>query len=426
MFSSNGVRVFGADQEQIENGFGLNPGALADAFPDGYPCPQGAIVLPSFNMDSLFYLFHLRNLQDPYAIVDRIYYTEVDMSKNGGQGEVLDKNVSILSDSLSLGMLTAVRHGNGRDWWVFKPEKLSNGYWRILFSPWGFGEPEKQYIGHSFTGDDGRGQAAFSPDGTKYARYDIRNDLHLFDFDRCTGLMSNTDSIPIHDLADTLSAAGGVAFSPNSRFLYVPSFTKLYQFDTWADNVAASMVTVGEWDGFASPFSTTFYMAQLGPDGRIYINGHNSVNVLHVVNQPDSAGLACQFEQHAIITPTLVLFGMPHFPNYRLGKWAGSPCDSMLTSGLASVEPTAFDIRVSPNPADQETTVDITTTDYASLDRLELEFYDGTGRSCGKWRLHAYSPLVRVVMGHLAQGAYYFVLLDGGRVVASKTVAVKH
>jgi Secretion system C-terminal sorting domain len=425
-FATNGIEIIGIDQEIIENGTELNPGETAELFPDGYICPQGIIALPDFNQSNTYFLVHLRLLYDANAIVDKIFYTTVDMSQNGGKGKVMEKNVPILSDSLSYHMLTAVRHGNGRDWWVFKPEKLSNGYWRILFTPWGFQPAQKQHIGHSFSVDDGRGQAVFSPDGTKYARYDIRNDLHIFDFDRCTGELSNPDSIEIHDLSDTLSGAGGAAFSPNSRYLYVPSLTKLYQFDTWADDVAASKVVVGEWDGFSSPFSTTFFMAQLGPDGRIYINGTNSVNVLHVIHEPDSAGLACNFEQHAIITPTLVLQGMPHFPNYRLGKWAGSPCDSMLTSG--SVEMAAGkdgELSVYPNPAQAYFTADMTLLDYSGKSKTEILVSDALGRVVANHVFSAYSSMHRFEISALPQGYYFVALLQDGKVVDRKGLVIQ-
>ncbi len=346
------------------------------------------------------------------------------MTQNSGKGKVLEKNVPILSDSLSYHMLTAVRHGNGRDWWVFKPEKLSNGYYRILFTPWGFQPAQKQHIGHSFSVDDGRGQALFSPDGTKYARYDIRNDLHIFDFDRCTGELSNPVSIEIVDSADTLSGAGGAAFSPNSRYLYIPSTTKLYQFDTWADDVAASKVTVGEWDGFSSPLPTTFFMAQLGPDGRIYINGLNSVNVLHVIHEPDSAGLACNFEQHAITTPTLVLQGMPHFPNYRLGKWEGSPCDSMLTSETVEREMTET-LKLHPNPASGFFVADLNLDDYSGKLKTAVLVNDALGRLVASHTLSPYSSLHRFEVVGLPQGYYIVSLCRGGEIVAKKPLIIQ-
>ncbi|MBL0341590.1 MAG: hypothetical protein IPP71_11995 [Bacteroidetes bacterium] len=45
-------------------------------------------------------------------------YSIVDMNQNGGLGEVVQKNVLLQSFNVVDG-LSAVKHGNGRDWWVF-------------------------------------------------------------------------------------------------------------------------------------------------------------------------------------------------------------------------------------------------------------------------------------------------------------------
>jgi hypothetical protein len=48
------------------------------------------------------------------------YYSIIDMEMDGGNGAVLSSN-NILSDG-HLEPFTAVRHGNGRDWWLVFPE----------------------------------------------------------------------------------------------------------------------------------------------------------------------------------------------------------------------------------------------------------------------------------------------------------------
>ncbi|MBL0072858.1 MAG: hypothetical protein IPP34_14065 [Bacteroidetes bacterium] len=91
------------------------------------------------------------------------------------------------------------------------------------------------------------------------------------------------------------SATGvGVAFSPNSQFLFVSSTKYVYQFDVTATNIPSSQTTVAVWDGFYSPnppLATLFNILQLAPDGKIYIGTGNSTLHLHVINQPDSAGI---------------------------------------------------------------------------------------------------------------------------------------
>ena len=88
------------------------------------------------------------------------------------------------------------------------------------------------------------GQPTVSPDGTKfaYSNYDISmgyywQDIRLFDFDRCSG---NFTFNSLAYLPDSVGG-GGVAFSPNSRYLYVSSWKRIYQLDTYSTYVAASM-----------------------------------------------------------------------------------------------------------------------------------------------------------------------------------------
>src|SRR5690606_1739043 len=116
--------------------------------------------------------------------------------------------------------------------------------------------------------------------------------LSVYDFDRCTGLMSNPTQFVYGDSA----WSGGVAISPNSRYLYVSHYNYIFQFDLWADDLLSSKDTVAIYDGYlveitpTSQLPTRFFLMQLGPDGRIYINCPAGVNVLHVIENPDLPG----------------------------------------------------------------------------------------------------------------------------------------
>ena len=88
------------------------------------------------------------------------------------------------------------------------------------------------------------------------------------------------------------------------------------------------------YDGFESPFGTPFFLAQLAPDDKIYINTNTTVDVLHVIHEPDKKGKACDFEQHGVQLPTLNAFTMPNNPYYGLGPLDGSPCDTLNINNL--------------------------------------------------------------------------------------------
>ena len=54
-----------------------------------------------------------------------IYYSVIDISLNGGLGEVISKNNIALTGLFGWG-LSACKHANGRDWWVFAFNDCAN------------------------------------------------------------------------------------------------------------------------------------------------------------------------------------------------------------------------------------------------------------------------------------------------------------
>ncbi|MCB9295078.1 MAG: PKD domain-containing protein [Lewinellaceae bacterium] len=176
------------------------------------------------------------------------------------------------------------------------------------------------------------GQACFSPDGKWYVRFNtvtnsVGDFVDIYHFDRCNGALSNHLKFNYFDG----SHSGGVAISPNSRYLYISSYLYIYQYDLWADDIEASRDTVAVYDGYTdiNGLGTRFYLAQLGPDGKIYLSCPNGVRELHVIHRPDKPGPACQVEQRGILLPTFNASSLPNFPNYRLGPIDGSPCDTL-------------------------------------------------------------------------------------------------
>jgi len=344
LFYTNGIYIANSLGEPMENGEGLNPGALAETWQDyGYILDQGAIILPVPEHDSLYYLLHMDralNQQQTGSESPHFYYSLINMNSNGGLGTVELKNQLVMAGPFDIGKITSVKHANGRDWWVILRLYGTNRFFSFSFSNDKISIYPYQELGVPIPEPPGSlGQAVFSPDGSKYVRVNltgIAGDpiyVSIFDFDRCTGELALQTQFTY---ADTAWCAG-LAISPNNRFLYVSSFKYLYQYDLWAANIESSRITVATWDGFEESgfFATTFYLAQLAPDGKIYINSNNGVSYLHVINNPDSLGLACDVCQHCIDLPTINAVSLPNFPNYRLHHLAGSPCDTLRSPPLA-------------------------------------------------------------------------------------------
>jgi len=417
LFSTSGTFVANALGDTMLNGAGLNPGPYSTLYPNGLFILQGALILPKPETPGTYLLLHMTVDNDIEVNSEELYLTTVDMSLDIGLGGVLSKNQVILTDDLNIGRLSAVRHANGRDWWVFCHKINTNTFYRLLVTPAGVSVEGQQSIG-AFRPPD-NGQACFSPDGSKFAYYwgEPGADLDIFDLDRCTGLFSD----PVYVAITDYDGGGGVAFSPNGRFVYVSSVFDVYQFDTEAADIPTSMVHVAHWDSTYSPsppFATLFDIAQLAPDGKIYIGTGNSTDKLHVIHDPDSAGLACNMEQHGIALPSYFSNSLPNHPNYHLGPVDGSVCDSLgINTGVVEAVMQQA-VHASPNPSNGSFTLSYAVQPTAG----ELEVRDQSGRLVLRERLPQWSQMHRVELSGEAAGMYQCRMTWGAHTASTRIV----
>mgnify|MGYP003945707063 FL=1 len=415
LFSTNGVFVANALGDTMVNGSGLNPGSYSNQYPQGLYSSQIVLILPKPEDSNIYYLLHMTidNSVDIYA--EHLLLTTIDMSLDGGLGAVVSKNVSILDDEISLGHLTAVRHANGRDWWAFCRILNTNTFYRYLITPAGINLDGTQSIGDLSIW--ATGQVCFSPDGTKFAYYWRDIGLELFEFDRCTGLFSSPVSVTYTDL----EFGNGAAFSPNGRYLYITDVDNVYQYDTEAPDLAASEVLIAEWDSTYSPFpplATLFDIAQLAPDGKIYIGTGNSTDKLHVIHSPDSAGLACNIEQHDIDLTRYFSNSLPNHPNYHLGPVDGSVCDSLGINVGVLEESLRLGVNVYPNPSAGDFMLSYPVQSLAG----EVEVRDVSGRLVLRTQLPAWSQVHKVGLHGQAAGIYNCRLAWGAQSAAVRII----
>lgn len=324
---TNGIALADSAHSIILGGENLNIGvyAVLNAGSGYGDIHSEMFLLQPGNPDTLLLLHGSLGDHNVFGIANTDFLqTKVSLGTGGSGFSVVSKNESLLTE-VALGGLAAVKHANGRDWWVFFAVMSKNNYYRFLLTPEGIGNAELIEMEPAFPSFVGGGLIAFSPDGSKMARYEAVHGLYTYDFDRCDGSLSNMASL----LLPNTSLGAGLAFSQNSRFLYIASALEIFQFDIWSDDLGASLDTVAVYDGYQSPFASTFFLMQLGPDGRIYINSGSSENVMGVIQYPDKQGLDCQVRQHSLQLPTYNSATMPIFPNYRLGPLDGSPCDTL-------------------------------------------------------------------------------------------------
>ena len=188
LFYTNGYYIADASGDTMLNGSGINPSNFTSLFPDGLTLVQSHIILPIPNELNKYYLFHTTRDDLSLSVSKFLYVSIIDMSLNSGKGAVTLKNQILISDDLNKAKLSAVKHGNGRDWWLLCHKLNTNTFYKLLITPSGISLPATQSIG--IVRPEDTGQVWFSPDGSKFAYYWQQHGLEIFDFDRCSGLFT--------------------------------------------------------------------------------------------------------------------------------------------------------------------------------------------------------------------------------------------
>lgn len=371
LFYTNNAKVVDRSHQLMMNGNNLNNNIDTFAEEDGYYTES--LILPTAGRPGIYHIFHIQLGDDEilsgYAL--RLNHSVVDLTLNGGLGAVTIKNDPILRDTLGGwgNLLEAVKHANGEDWWILIPKNGSNIYYRFLLTADSLYGPYTQAVGPAFHWIDYNGQAVFSPDGRLYARYDPYNEGELYSVNRCTGELTHLQHIDVPSHVN----AGGAAISQNSRFLYIANDTILFQYDLTATNINTTRITIAKMDSFQCPqgFFVGFYQMQLAPDGKIYGVSVTTSACMHVMDYPDSLGLACSFRQRAVEIPPFNRVAIPNFPHFRT---PAIPCD---TASAVVPLPVAEGIKLYPNPAANALNIELRT---GETQLLSVEIYSLTGQ----------------------------------------------
>jgi hypothetical protein len=333
----------------------------------------------------------------------------------------------VVRDSFECGKLNAVRHANGRDWWVTCWQRGFTKYRLCLLDPIGLHDLGWQQLPviPSFPND---GQSCFSEDGSTFVAvtYNPTNNktrIDIMDFDRCLGLLTN------HRQFYTVANGYffGLSIAPNSRYFYTCSPDIVLQYDLQATDIANSGDTVAVYDGFRDStylnflLSTQFWLAQLAADGKIYISTANGTKYLHTIESPNERGVACNLRQHSVHLPAFMVRGLPNYPNFRLGPVDGSACDTLgfneVNSPAHAPPETGGFIKVVPNPAANELTIQ-----YSDFQNKQLIITDVLGRPQKSVPLESEETTVNIQ--NFSNGIYYVSIYENNRLLGSCKLVV--
>ena len=413
LFYTNGFTIWNRNNEVMLNG---------DSLLCNFSVTNGVVIIPFPNSSSLYYIFYINRLIGQGT--DGINYSIVDMNDDGGLGGVTIKNISIIQ-GMDMEKLSAVKHGNGRDWWLLSHDQGLK-FIKFLVTPIGVSDSSSQTIG--IIQDLIQGEICFSRSGNKLGLVSGKS-VEVYDFNRCNGTLSNLTQL---DSTSDLGAPGyyGCSFSPDeskfytSRFIGASPQSDLYQFDLSNEDAASTKTLI--WH---SP-TNNYVLGQheLALDGKIYIamgyylspdaTHYAAPNLnLSVINQPDSLGLVCDFQQWSFyLGGKRTTLGLPNMPNYNLSALDGSVCDTLNLS-VKDFKNEKTIVRVFPNPVADELTVEVLN----GIAPKQIEITNSLGQNV--IRLKQTKPTALINIHSLPSGIYFIkVHLQNGELLAKKFI----
>lgn len=298
LFYTDGGRVWNRNHQPMPNGFGLLGHSSSS---------QSAIVVPKPADPTKFYVFTV----DAMAGSNGLSYSLVDMNLNAGLGDIdsTQKNIPLLSQVAE--KLTAIPFANHMGFWVLACPYGSDSIASFPVTTNGVNTTPVRSSSGLFIGNNSietLGYMKASPEGSVLAaaQYDHQF-LHLMQFDRSTGKVSNPIFVPVP------IQPYGLEFSPNGQKLYTSSEygsmgTSIFQFDISTYDLLSILNSRADLGSTAN-----YGHLQLGPDEKIYVT-KGGAGALDVIHNPNETGMAANFQNAGVILGgRITQLGLPNF-----------------------------------------------------------------------------------------------------------------
>ncbi len=324
LFYTNGSVVWNRNHISMSNGNPLHAHGTAEITASS---SQGTLIVPVPDTPHKYYIFSLTNIQMCMASSNfykpgALYYSVVDMTLNGGLGDVEAGRKWIALDSGFTEKIVAVR-GNRCNVWILSHAQDTTLYKAFEINRYGINPAPvisryKGLMGNTdWWGCNSFwtfGQMAISPDRKKLAEVHANASAgYVFDFDANTGIVSNPMEIPLPD-----KKPQGVCFSPDNSKLYIScndashNADTLFQFNLLAGSAQAILQS-------KTGIGRTYYSKLLiGPDDKVYmpelqvsgflIGGFS----LGRLDQPNLPGSGSSYVTNAVTLSGMASIGMPN------------------------------------------------------------------------------------------------------------------
>ena len=308
LFYTDGISVWDRNHNKMPNGDGLYGGTSSST--------QSSVIVPK-TIDGLqYYIF----TTDEEGRERGLCYSIVDMSPNSGKGDVVSKNIPLLTPVSE--KVTAVRHCNKKDYWIVSHQYGSDAYYSYLATSSGVNPVPVVSNAGSFipvTIATMSGYLKASPDGKRLAAAHGAIGVDLLDFNTQTGSVSN--GVEIFKNSNGLHY--GVEFSSNSSILYVSvthywdasaikRLSGVFQFDLTHSTVSSIINSKNQLSRHNE--GNEMGSLQRGPDGKIYSVQFRK-SYLSVIHNPNVYGPGCNFSEEGILLNASGNFSLPNFIN---------------------------------------------------------------------------------------------------------------
>jgi gliding motility-associated-like protein len=291
--------------------------------------PNGRFIQPQYNAPTTTTQCVIIPLpKDPfqYYIISAgfqgrdLRYSLVDMRLNNGMGDVVFKDSVIYKYTTE--KMCVIKHSSEEALWLVTHEMGTDKFRANLVDENGLHanyvestagvvhvhDPD-QY-GNSGTNAIGYMKASHSGNLIACAISGEMGTFEFFEFNRTTGEVFNGVQL----LTESNRISYGVEFSPDDSKLYLSCIQtqEFFQFDLQAggsSDIINSKTLI---------FTGVSGAIQLGPDGKIYVNGrrsgYSSAETLDVIHEPNAKGALCNFQKNAVhLKGKIVYTGLPEF-----------------------------------------------------------------------------------------------------------------
>jgi len=259
---------------------------------------QGVAIVRSFNNPNQYYLFTNKDAYDvngPWGV----FYSVIDMTLNGGYGDVMVNQKNILLD-IKMFQKMLVMRGNGCFVWLLLHERDDHIFHAFKIDATGIATtPVISNSGFvNYPNAYPWGEMCKSPNDSNIVL--VNTSLHsmveVHSFDRNNGIVNNAIELD-SNIGQVIS------FSPDGSKLYVDAtnvFYELCQYDfSLMPNVPA---VINSKQVIDSNCCHRYKGLRVGPDDKMYVINDSNI---YVINYPNMPGIACNFNPVPIRTSVI-------------------------------------------------------------------------------------------------------------------------